>query len=53
MKKVRLIFQGNVFNKTQFDAHLNPVLIILNPAKQQELMLNKLSARGFMNYDRM
>jgi len=52
-KKVRLMFQGNVFDKTQFDAHLNPVSIMLDPAKQQELMLNKLSARGFMNYDRM
>jgi hypothetical protein len=66
-KEMRLMFQGNIFDKAQFDQHLSLVTFMLEPSKQQEMTTTFMlepskqqemttieqSTHGFMNYHKM
>jgi hypothetical protein len=52
-KEMRLMFQGNIFDKAQFDQHLSLVTFMLEPSKQQEMTTIEQSTHGFMNYHKM
>lgn len=52
-RRVKYMFEGNVFTQQQLDGILSRDTMRANPSRLQELMANSVAMRGFLNYSKL